>query len=127
MFDEALPETKLSAWQSLKSVPTNLLGNHWNTEYEKENEELQKSFCKHKAQISVKLHFLLAHLDYFPKNCGDLSEEQGECFHQDICIIEHIKGRWDVNFLADYCRCLKQDAVADELTRMSLKIPFIHE
>ncbi len=27
-----------------------------------------------------------AHMDYFPKNCGDLSEEQSEHFHQDIRI-----------------------------------------
>ena len=36
------------------------------------------------AQMSVKLHFLLSHLDYFPKNCGDLSEEQDEHFHKDF-------------------------------------------
>ena len=41
MFDEALREAKLSAWQSLKSVVTNFLGNHWCAEYEK---EIEKSF-----------------------------------------------------------------------------------
>ena len=29
MFDEVLSEAELSAWQSLKSVVTNLLGNQW--------------------------------------------------------------------------------------------------
>ena len=81
MFDEALNETKLSIWLSLKSEVTNILGNHWSVEYEKEIEELLKSFRQLEVQISVKLHFLRSHLDYFPKNCGDLSEEQGECFH----------------------------------------------
>jgi hypothetical protein len=34
--------------------------------------------------MSLKVHFLNAHLDYFPKNLGAVSEEQGERFHQDI-------------------------------------------
>ena len=29
MFDEALSEAELCAWQSLKSVVTNFLGNNW--------------------------------------------------------------------------------------------------
>ena len=81
MFDEPLNEDELSAWQSLKSVVTNSLGNHRTVEYEKEVEELLKSFHQLKTQMSVKLHFLRLHLDYLPKNCEDLSEEQGECFH----------------------------------------------
>ena len=52
---------------------------------------------------NVKLHFLLSKLYSFPKNCGDLSEEQGEHFHQDSRIKkEHYQGRWNVNFL-DNC------------------------
>jgi len=31
----------------------------------------------------VKLHFLYFHLDFFPANLGDVSEEQGERF-QDM-------------------------------------------
>ena len=77
IFDEALNEAKLSAWQSLKSVVTNFLENHWGAEFEKEIEEVLKSFCQLGAWMSLKLNFLLSHLDYFPKNCGGLSEEQG--------------------------------------------------
>ena len=43
MFEEALSEAELSAWQSLKSVVTNFLENHRNTDYEKGIEELLKS------------------------------------------------------------------------------------
>ena len=76
--------------------------------------------------MSIKLHFLLSHLDYFPKHYGDLSEEQSECFHQDIRIIEEsYQGRWDVNFLADVCWCLKWDDVAAEHRRKSLKWSFL--
>ena len=94
MFHEALSEAELSAKQSLKSVGTNYLGNHHSVEYKKEIEELLKSFHQHGARMLVKLHFLRLHLDLFPKNCGDLSWEQVERFHQDIGLMEErYKGR----------------------------------
>ena len=34
--------------------------------------------------MNLKLHFSDSHIDYFPKNLGNYSEEQGERFHQDI-------------------------------------------
>ena len=40
------------------------------------------------ARISIKLHYLFNHLDYFPENLGDVTEEQGERFHQDIRTME---------------------------------------
>ncbi|GFU82193.1 uncharacterized protein TNCV_4466441 [Trichonephila clavipes] len=54
--------------------------------------------------MSVKVHFLHSHLDYFPENLGVVSKEQGECFHQDIKEMERrYQGRWNVNMMADYC------------------------
>ena len=35
------------------------------------------------VNISIKRHLLCSHLDRFPANLGDLSDEQGERFHQD--------------------------------------------
>ncbi|GFU51056.1 hypothetical protein TNCV_2414841, partial [Trichonephila clavipes] len=32
--------------------------------------------------MSVKVHFLHSHLDYFPENLRAVSEEQGERFHK---------------------------------------------
>ena len=127
-FDDALSATELSAWGSLKSVITNFLGKNRYEEYEKEVDELLKNFQKLGARMSVKMHFLRSHLDYSPQNCGDLSEEQGERFHQDIRVMEErYQGRWDVSFVADYCWCLKRDVVATQHRRKSLKRPFIHD
>ena len=43
-------------------------------------------------------------LDRFPENLGELSEEQGERFHQDIKVMEErYQGRWDTHMMADYC------------------------
>lgn len=53
-----------------------------------------------------------SHIDFFPKNVGDYSEEQGERFHQDIKEIERrYQGRWDVNMMADYCWMICRDEV----------------
>ena len=38
--------------------------------------------------MSLKMHFLHSHLDFFPSNLGEVSDEQGERFHQDISIKE---------------------------------------
>ena len=45
------------------------------------------------CSMSLKLQFLHSHLDYFPQNLGDYSEEQGERFHQDISEMERISGK----------------------------------
>ena len=55
-----------------------------------------KCFGKLKVNMSIKLHLLFSHLDRFPQNLGDFSDEQGERFHQDIKVREErYQGRWD--------------------------------
>ena len=36
------------------------------------------------CRMSLKMHFLHFHLNFVPENCGAVSDEQGERFHQDI-------------------------------------------
>lgn len=36
------------------------------------------------TRIGIKISYPISHLDRFPENLGDVSEEQGERFHQDI-------------------------------------------
>jgi hypothetical protein len=58
------------------------------------------------------LHF---HLDYFPENLGDLSEEQGGRFYQDVKEMEgRYLGQWDVSMMADYCWSIKREALHQE-------------
>ena len=51
-------------------------------------ENLLQAFHNLQCNMSVKVHFLYSHLDYFPENLGAFSEEQGERFHQDIKVME---------------------------------------
>ena len=40
------------------------------------------------ARMSIKLHYLFSHQDYFSVNLGNVSEEQGQRFDQDIRTME---------------------------------------
>jgi len=43
-------------------------------------------------------------LDFFPGNCGAVSDEQGELFHQEISSVEkRYQGKWNCAMLADCC------------------------
>jgi len=61
--------------------------------------------------MSVKIHFLSSHLDFFPENCGSVSDEHGERFHQDIAAMGgRYKGKWSPLMLADYCWTFIRDS-----------------
>jgi len=64
------------------------------------------------CNMLLKMHFLFSHLDFFPLNCGAVSDEHGEHFHQDISMMEHrYKGKWSAVMLGDYCWMMKRDAL----------------
>ena len=66
--------------------------------------------------MSVKLYFLRSYLDYFLKNLGDLSEELGEHFHQEIRIREeHYQTRSNLNFLANNCCAWKKEIFTEAI------------
>lgn len=125
-FHKSLTPKEKCAWTALKSIIQNFLGNHRSEDYQRVVSDLLKRFQALGARMSIKLHFLSSHLDYFPDNCGDYSEEQGERFHQDIRVMEErYQGRWDVNMLADYCWSLKRDSPNASHARKAKKRQFI--
>ena len=60
------------------------------------------------SQMSLKLHFLHAHLNFFPPNLRAVSDEHREWFYQDIALIEsQYKGKSNANMMgaiAGLCR-----------------------
>ena len=75
--------------------------------------------------MNLKLHCLDSHLDYFPKNICDYSEEKGERLHQDLKEMERrYQGRWDINMQASWM--LKRDKTTEEsnLSRNQLRRSF---
>ena len=103
------PEEK-NGWVAFNQVVNYFLGNTKSPKYKKILKTLLDNFHKFGCTMSVKVHFLHSHLEYFPENLGALSEEQGERFHQDIKIMEkRYQSRWNVSMIADYCWCLMRD------------------
>ena len=71
-------------WVSLKNVVTNFLGNKKDPQYVSIVANTLNKFKKLACLMSLKVYFLYGRLDYLPHNLGDVSEEQGERFHQHI-------------------------------------------
>jgi hypothetical protein len=60
------------------------LGNFKDPQYEHTVKTMLEKLLALGRILSLKLHFLHSHLDYFPENLGVLKEGKGERFHQDI-------------------------------------------
>ena len=91
-FSSRLASVELQAWNSFKDIVHQFLGNYKSDDYENIVKSLISNFQALGCRMSIKLHFLDSHINYFPENLGDYSEEQGERFHQDICNMEAISG-----------------------------------
>ena len=53
--------------------------------------------------MSLKIHFLHSHLDFFPPNMGEINNERGERFHQVKEMENRSQERITKNMLADCC------------------------
>jgi len=72
--------------------------------------DLLTSYKAMGCNMSLKIKFLDSHLDFFPENLGEVSDEHGERFHQDIMPMEkRYQGKWTSRMLAGYCWTLKRD------------------
>lgn len=74
-------------------------------------EDLTTSYKKLGCNMSLKMCFLHSLLDSIQVNCGTVSDERDECFHQDISVIENrYRGKWSATRSADYWWTVKRDA-----------------
>ena len=124
-FVNSMNVLESNAWNSFVAVVKNFLGNHKSDNYRELVDRMLASYREIGANMSIKVHFLHSHLDRFPENCGDVSDEQGERFHQDIKVMEEwYRGRWDKRMMADYCWSRKKDKAGDH-SRKSRKRKFL--
>lgn len=109
-FDATMDDLEIAAWNAFKGVCHGLLGKHKEDNYAALVDDLIKTYHQLGCHMSLKLHFLHSHLSFFPENCGDVSDEHGERFHQDIATMENrYKGKWSPAMLADFCWTLQRD------------------
>jgi hypothetical protein len=106
-FSSTMTSVESQAWNSFTEVVHKFLGNYKSDDYRNVVQSMVTNFQELGCRMSIKLHFLDSHMDYFPENLGAYSEEQGERFHQDICRMEkRYQGRWNISMMADYCWCV---------------------
>jgi hypothetical protein len=75
--------------------------------------------------MSLKVHFLGSHLDFFPENLGAVSDQHGERFHQDISNMEkRYQGKSSLSMLPDCCWTLKRDVPQATYSRKSTTVTF---
>jgi len=65
-------------------------------------------------------------LDFFPENCGAVSDEHRELFDQHISSMEkRYHGKWNCAMLADCCWTLARDASDRQNERKKTMILFV--
>jgi hypothetical protein len=56
------------------------------------------------VNMSLKIHFLRSHLDFFPPDLGKVTDEHGERFHETISTIEkRFMRRADERMMGEFC------------------------
>ncbi|GBM43240.1 hypothetical protein AVEN_45084-1 [Araneus ventricosus] len=109
-FETKMETNERKAWESFKLVITSFLGNKKDPKYKSIVEEMIKNLKILGCSMSLKVHFLNSHLGYFPENLGEVNEEQGERFHQDIKEMKRrYQGKWNLSVIADYRWMLQRD------------------
>jgi hypothetical protein len=90
-LEQTMTVVERNAWEAFRMVVTYLLGKNKCKHYEEIVESLIQHYEVQHCRMSVKLPYLHLHLEIFRPNLGGVSEEHGDCFHQDI---EAIKKRY---------------------------------
>jgi hypothetical protein len=109
-FRSKLSPKEKAAWDAFVDVVKNFLGTYRADNYAELVETLLQRFQKMGSRMSLKIHFLHSHLDFFPSNLGDVSDEHGERFHQDISLMEkRYQGKYNPNMMGDYCWFLQRE------------------
>ena len=124
-FPLSMDSLEAGAWSSFCAVVNNFLGNHKAQNYIELVENMLISFSDLGCHMSIKLHYLHSHLDRFPDCLGDVSDEQGEQFHQELRTMEdRYRGCWDTHMMADYCWSIHRECTGASHHKKSQKRGF---
>ena len=122
IFNNLLEGKEKRAWDAFKLVATNFLDNDRADNFEVSVENHLEAYKSLGCNMSLKIHFLHSHLDYFPLNCGAVSDEHCERFHQTIWTMQQrYQGRWIPSLLVDYCWTLLREAPLSTYKRRTKK------
>ena len=113
-LENIMTNSEKMAWKSFRVVVNGFLGKHKSHNYEELVFDMISKLGSMGCNMSIKLHYLHSHLDFFPPNLGDVSEEHGERFHQDIMVMEkRYVGSWNERMMGDYVWNLLRESPID--------------
>lgn len=108
-FDNSLNPNQIIAWNAIKDVIENVLGKKREADSAERVKRLLKAFEVLGVNMSLKVHFLHHHMDWFEKQLSTESDEQGERFHQVALTMEtRYRGKRLDSMLGDLCWWLKR-------------------
>ena len=76
-LEKELTSIELRAWKAFTWFCANFLGNKKPPSFKMGVENLLEACKEMGCWMSLKIHFLHSHLDFFPANFGAISDEQG--------------------------------------------------
>jgi hypothetical protein len=101
-FLESLIYLERSGWESLKWVCSDFLGRMKSPDFSDGIQTLTNMYKEMGFSLVNLGAFLRSLFDFFPENLGEVSDKQGEHFHQDFNSTEHnCPGFWKDSVLAD--------------------------
>jgi hypothetical protein len=109
-IEDVMSPTEKAAWLAFQGIVTGFLGNHKASDWEERIQNFLKTYQVAGCRMSIKMHYLDSHQDFFRENLGDVSEEHGERFHQDCKDMEkRYMRRCDEVMMGDYIWGLMRD------------------
>src|SRR6218665_20287 len=90
-FTSKLKPDELASWEVFVLVVKNSLGNQIAKNYAGLAEKMLMAYKFMGARMSLKSHFhvLNTHLDFFPTDLDNVSDEHGEGLHQDMKVMKN--------------------------------------
>ena len=73
-FEDKLSEVEAAAWVAFTEVCENFLGNYKSDNYEHIVNHLIDTYSDMGCNMSLKIHYLHSHLDFFPNNLSGVSD-----------------------------------------------------
>jgi hypothetical protein len=100
-FESTLNSNELCAWISFRSFVCGFLGMRKEENYRKMIQNLLQNYQKLGCWMSLKIHFLYSHLNFYSENIGIFRDEKGEWFYLNITKMQQqYQGRWDLGVSA---------------------------
>lgn len=121
-FNNLLSAKGKTMWSKFAKVVQGFLGKKRHPNYKKLVTDLMKAFHRNGIKMSHKIHVLDSHINLFPSNNSDYSDESGERFHQEIArSLKDYSGKSLVAMVGNYCWRLMRSGKQSKKDRKSKK------